>query len=97
MVDGFDFDFMIADYDNDILTITRNNKEYEYILSVEKGLWDGGVANGVDRREIGKPEDMEDYEDTLQAMDKDEYSEEVWGDEYEGKHFGGRAIRKSRW
>lgn len=73
MTDGYDYDFMIADWDNDILTITRGSKEYEYSLSAEMSLWEGGVINGVDRVEIGQ---QEDKEDTKEDKDTDEYYED---------------------
>jgi len=63
MTDGYDYDFMVADYDNDILYIVRGSKQYDYVLSIEEELFEGGKANGVEHRTIGHPEDAEDLQD----------------------------------
>lgn len=72
MVDGYDYDFMVADWDNDTLTIVRGGWEREYTLSIEKSLWEGGKANGVEHQEIGHPEDAEDYDEDKNTDEGDE-------------------------
>jgi hypothetical protein len=69
MVDGYDYDYMEVDYDNDILYIIRGSNEYEYQYSTNKSLFEGGKANEVPFREFGKSDEHtdeydEDYADT---------------------------------
>lgn len=70
MVDGYDYDYMEVDYDNDILYIVRGGKEYEYPFTENKGLFEGGKTNEVPYREFGK---------------SDEHDEDRYTDEYEGE------------
>jgi hypothetical protein len=88
MVDGYDYDYMEVDYDNDILYIVRGSKEYEYQYSTNKSLFEGGKANEVPFREFGKSDEHtdeydEDYEDThewsIYGGKKHGFSQDRWG------------------
>jgi hypothetical protein len=63
MAMSYDFDFMLADYNEDILEILKNGINYTYSLSSRSDLFEGGKANGVDYEVIGHPEDTEDTEE----------------------------------
>ena len=60
---SYDYDYMIADYEEDSLIIVIGNNYYEYELSQHKDLFEGGKENGVDYEQRGSPEDAEDLQE----------------------------------
>ena len=76
---SYDYDYMIADYEEDSLILVIGHNYYEYELSQHKDLFEGGKENGVDYEERGHPEDTEDLED----MDKGMYWSDEEGNIYE--------------
>jgi hypothetical protein len=69
---SFDYDDMIVDYDNDILTIIIGGMEYEYPASQHTNLIEGYKGSGRTPKIIGSSDESDE------DMNTDEYDEEYY-------------------